>query len=139
MHKAAGGTIQRLKPGFAIVRLRSRKPNTPSATGVCTVVVIVFLLMGFVVAGAFALYKLGVFLLACPLLGFGQTLDRSTGNGVQSFAACFQMREDLLAHSRIPEFIDVIRRPHGGSLSSLARKELAYLISHVNQLVKRHW
>src|SRR4051794_11882106 len=28
-HNAAGGTIQRLKPGFAIVRTRSRKPVVP--------------------------------------------------------------------------------------------------------------
>jgi hypothetical protein len=48
------------------------------------------------------------------------------------------MRDDRCAHSRIPEFLDVIRRPGGSLILSLTREKLADLIRHVNQLVKRH-
>jgi hypothetical protein len=39
-HSAAGGTIQRLNPGFATVRLLSRKLKSPPES-VCSTVVIV--------------------------------------------------------------------------------------------------
>src|ERR1700733_1253847 len=45
MHRAAGGTIHRLKPGLAMVRLGSRKPEMPPDAPACAAVIVISFLL----------------------------------------------------------------------------------------------
>src|ERR1700684_313187 len=45
MHRAAGGTIHRLNPGLAMVRLRSRKPEMPPDAPACAAVIVISFLL----------------------------------------------------------------------------------------------
>jgi hypothetical protein len=45
---------------------------------------------------------------------FLQALDRLTDGRIESGAPSFQMRVNLGAHPRIPEFFDVVGSPGGG-------------------------
>ena len=49
-----------------------------------------------------------------------------------------QMIEDRGPHARVPIFLQMIRDAGGGLIVALAGEELADLIGHVDQLVRRH-
>jgi len=72
------------------------------------------------------------------LLDIVEALDGLAHERIEPAAAGLKMRKDCRAHPRIPEFPDVIGRAGDGLLRPLAREELADLIGHVDELVRRH-
>src|SRR5208282_2732398 len=77
-----------------------------------------------VVYRAGILYRLG---LCCH-----EAFDRRADGRVQPGATRFKMRKNCGAHSRVPEFFDVISSPGYGLFWTLTHEELANLIGHVN-------
>src|SRR5207237_4571380 len=56
---------------------------------------------------------------------------------IEPAAAGVEMREDLRAHPRVPELLQMVGDAGDGLRLALARKELADLIGHVDQPVRR--
>src|SRR5262249_7473546 len=152
-HNAAGGTIQRLNPGFAIVRVRARNPKRPPEAA-CAVVSIfppvafsLLMLCQFILVVRPACIRLSSYKMKVPTSGFGfrfrgsfKSLQRSADIRIQSGAALRQVREDRGAHAWIPEFLDVLGCAGDALLGALAREEFADLVGHINELlIMRHW
>src|SRR5580700_102732 len=66
-----------------------------------------------------------------------QRLEGFSNIGVEAGAARIEMRENLFAHPGIPEFPDVIGNARNGLVVALALEELADLVGHVDQAVRR--
>jgi len=66
-----------------------------------------------------------------------QTLDGSANRGIEPRAAAIKMRENRCTHARVPEFADMLRGAGHRSVWTLAGKELADLVCHIDEFV--HW
>src|SRR4051812_42185461 len=120
MQSAAGGTSQRLKPACAMMRSRSRIPGPrPRMAPACSMVAMDVPLSHFCCFGPLT----GLFLsrLVCSL---PQLLDCTAHRRIKPGAAGFEMLEDLRAHARIPEFLDVIGDARHRLLFALADEKL---------------
>jgi hypothetical protein len=72
---------------------------------------------------------------ACIAFGGGELLDCLARDWIESCSSRLQMRENSVAHPRIPEFLDVLGGTGDGFSSSLAFEKRGDLIGHVNELV----
>jgi len=68
-------------------------------------------------------------------LGSAQRFDRPPRCRVEAGAACIEMREDRLAHARVPELGDVLGDLRGRCLHILCFEKPSDLVSHIDQLV----
>jgi hypothetical protein len=72
---------------------------------------------------------------ACVAFGGGELLDCLARDWIEAFSSRLQMRENGIAHPRIPEFFDVLGGTGDGLSPPLTFKKRGDLISHVNELV----
>src|ERR1700733_1974928 len=134
MQSAAGGTSQRLNPALAIVRSRSRsRPAGPMRLPACSIVVTLSSL------GSLLSRGYSILLFGCVVLLLArEAFARRARPRIEPAAAVLKMGEDRGPHPRVPVFPDVIGRAGGRLLRSLGDEELADLIGHVDELVRRH-
>src|SRR5689334_1783117 len=124
MQSAAGGTNQRLKPGLAMIRSRSRRPaGLPTRSPAPSTVVMS-------IALRFGSPFFGVWCGNASALGSSvlQLRDRLAHERLESGAAGLEVREDGEPHARIPEFLQMIGDAGGGLRVALAREEFADLV-----------
>src|SRR6516225_3328400 len=72
-----------------------------------------------------------------PVLGT-ELFDRLMDHRIEAGAAGIEMGEDRSAHARVPESRDVLGDARLRLVGTLAREELADLVGHVDELVRRH-
>jgi hypothetical protein len=66
-----------------------------------------------------------------------EALHRFEWNGIEPVAPRLHMRNNVVAHSRIPEFAQMLRRAFNGVGMPLTYEELSDLIGHFHELLGR--
>src|SRR5579859_5982287 len=130
-HSAAGGTIQRLKPIPAIVRLRLSMPNEAPVPPGAVVELMEGLPKRLLIFDSPRGSWIELF-----LPRFAELFNRLADRRIKLHIS--QMLSDGTPHPRIPEFLQMVGDRGHRLVVRLVRKELANLIGHVGKLLRRH-
>src|SRR3990172_789032 len=67
-----------------------------------------------------------------------QMEDRLLDPRIEALAAGIEIGEDRFAHPGVPEFFDMVGDPRNDLIGALILEELADLVRHIDEAVRRH-